>query len=300
MALQMLVVAILATLATADTTTVNLNACSGTPQHFAQGLLYGISGSNTPPNSYYTDLAINYESAGGAQFNSQPAGYAGSLASYNYRFQTLVDAHTRIRGNNGVLIVKMADLYGADFTQSSSFVYPGDNGNWATYDAFVQQVISDLKSKGLAQAYTTQVEIWNEPDINFGGRPQSQCNAMFVRGTKAIRAAFPQSGSTFLPIVGPSTAGRPATNNSWWTTFLSYLKANGGTAVQPDVWNWHMEGSDSNDPIPPAQALPGLVQGYGLTSGIGLQNNEYGAKAQQVPGYSNWFRARYERLKFNA
>ncbi|KAL9048426.1 MAG: hypothetical protein Q9162_007730 [Coniocarpon cinnabarinum] len=291
----------LASLAACDTTTVNLGSCAGTPQLFGQGVLYGMS-ANNPPQSYISDLKINYESAGGAQTNAQPAGYASSLTSYQQRFQATVAAFRRIRQNNGIMIVKMADLWGADFTQSSSLPYPGDNGDWSRYDAFVQQVINDLRANGMASAsYIVQVEPWNEPDINFGNRPQSQFNAMFVRGTRALRAAFPSGGSSFLPIVGPSTAGRPQQGNGWWNSFLSYLQGNGGQSVQPDVWNWHLEAAapDNNDPIPPAQYLPGLVRGYGLTTGIGLQNNEYGARPQQVPSYSNWFKARYERLKFN-
>lgn len=282
-----------------DTTTVNLGTCAGIPQLFGQGVLYGLGGTNTPPQSYVTDLKLNYESAGGAQTDAQPAGYANSLSSYQHRFAATVSAWQRIRANNGVMIVKMADLFGADFTQSSSFVWPGDNGDWAKYDAFVQQVISDVKANGMANSYTTQLEIWNEPDINFGGRPQSQYNEMWRRGTTAIRAAFPMGG-TFLPIVGPSTAGRPESGNTWWDTFLAYLEANGGQKIQPDVWNWHLEVSgNNNDPIPPAQYLPGYVQGYGLTTGIGLQNNEFGTREQQVPSYGVWFKARYERLKFN-
>lgn len=42
------------------------------------------------------------------------------------------------------------------------------------------------------------------------------------------------------------------------------------------------------------------MQQYGLTTGIGVQNNEFGLLEQQVPGWAAWFHARYERLKFNA
>ena len=126
-----------------------------------------------------------------------------------------------------------------------------------------------------------------------------QFNAMFVRGVKALREEFASGSAGFLPLVGPSTASQSGNGNSWWTPFLQYLQQNGGTSVQPDVWNWHMEGGGNNDPIPPAQYLPGYVQTYGLTTGIGVQNNEYGTRPQQVPSYSAWFMARYERLKLN-
>lgn len=224
-----------------DTTTVNLNQCSGSPQLFGQGVLYGMSGTGAPLQQYITELKVNYESNGGAQSDASPAGYATSINSYNYRFQQVLNAYKRIRANNGVLIVKMADLWGADETTNNSFKFPGDNGDWTTYDNFINQMISDLKANGMANSYSTQLELWNEPDINFGGRPQSQFNAMFVRGTKALRAAFPKGGA-FLPLVGPSSATPPANGQGFWQSFLGYLQSNGGQAYQPDVWNWHMEG----------------------------------------------------------
>jgi len=133
------------------------------------------------------------------------------------------------------------------------------------------------------------------PDFSF----LQQFNAMFVRGSAALRKAFPSGGSSYLPLVGPSTASRPYSGNAWWNAFLLYLEKNGGQSVQPDVWNWHVEEGNNNDPIPPAQYLPGYVKSYGLTTGIGLQNNEFGIRSQQVPSYGVWFKARYERLKFN-
>lgn len=282
-----------------DTTTVHLDQCSGSPAHFAQGVLYGVNGTS-PPQSYVVDLGINYLSEGGAQIDPQPCGYAASMASYERRFNQLLGAYQRMRAVGGVTIAKMADLYGADETTSSSFVWPGDNGDWTKWDAFVQQLISDIRANDMTSPYVFQLEPWNEPDVNFGGRDQSQFNELWRRTTVALRDAFGPSTSNYLPIVGPSTAGNPGYNNGWWNSWLQSIQDNGGTAVQPDVYNWHMEGGLPNDPIPPAQALPGYVQAYGLTTGIGVQNNEFGVPAQQNPGWGAWFHARYERLRFNA
>jgi hypothetical protein len=81
-----------------DTTTISLNTCSGSPQLYAQGLLYGLSvDPNTPPQSYLDDLKINYEAAGGAQVSPSPGGYAVNMNDYNYRFSTAVTAWKRIR-----------------------------------------------------------------------------------------------------------------------------------------------------------------------------------------------------------
>lgn len=81
-----------------DTTTVSLGTCSGTPQLYAQGLLYGLSvDPNSPPQSYLDDLKINYEAAGGAQVSPSPGGYAVNRGDYDYRFSTSVIAFNRIR-----------------------------------------------------------------------------------------------------------------------------------------------------------------------------------------------------------
>ena len=87
----------------------------------------------------------------------------------------------------------------------------------------------------MANAYSTQLEAWNEPDINFIGRPQSQYNAMYVRTVKALNTAFGTQTSAFLPIVGPSAANNPGSESYWWNSFLSYIQSNGGREVQPDV-----------------------------------------------------------------
>lgn len=38
-----------------DTVTVNLDQCSGSPQHYGSGILYGVQGTNTPPQSCKSD-----------------------------------------------------------------------------------------------------------------------------------------------------------------------------------------------------------------------------------------------------
>jgi hypothetical protein len=190
----------------------------------------------------------------------------------------------------------LADLWGADETTGNNFPFPGDNGDWTKWSAFLQQVINDVKSNGMANSYTTQLECWNEPDINFGGRPQAQFNEAFVRCAKALRAAFPQGG-TFLPVNGPATATRPDPSNTWWQSFASYLQNNGGTAVQPDVWTWHLEENNNNDPVYSSQYLKSWLPG--LNNGIGYQISEYSIRSQQVPSWQAWFKARFQRVGFN-
>lgn len=280
-----------------DSITVNLDQCSGSPQHYGQGVLYGVQGTNTPPQNYLHELKINYISAGGAQ--SPTSGWASSRSAYNARFQTVVQDSQRIRQEGGVFIIKTSDLWGADATQPSNFPMPGDNGDWSSYDAFVQQIISDIKSNGMAINYNTQIEIWNEPDLGtvFWSRSQDQYLAMYARGTRAFRKAFPQGSGTFLPIVGPSTSSRPDPSNTWIKNYLSFLQNNKDAA--PDVYNWHLEENNNNDPVYSTNYLRSILPNYGLSAGIGFQNNEYGTRVQQRPGFSAWHHARYEKVKYN-
>ncbi|KAJ1025106.1 hypothetical protein NDA16_002613 [Ustilago loliicola] len=279
-----------------DTTTVHLDQCSGTPQHYASGVLYGVSGTGTPPQTYLQQVGVNYISAGGAQ--SATSGWGASVDAYKARFQTVVQDAKRVYDLGGVFIIKTSDLWGADATQPSNFPFPGDNGDWTSYDKFIQQLISDIKSSGMAKNYVTQIDVWNEPDgSRFWGRSQDQFLQTYLRGTRALRAAFPQGSGTFLPLVGPSTAGRPDPNNSWFNTFLSTISKN--KDATPDIWNWHLEGGGNNDPVPSTNTLKSQLPQYGLSVGLGFQNNEYGTRDQQRPGFGAWHAARYEKVKFN-
>lgn len=242
-------------------------------------------------------MGINYISAGGAQ--TPTSGWGESQSAYAARFQTVVQDWKRIRDLNGVFIIKTSDLWGADSTQPSNFPMPGDNGDWSSYDAFVQQIISDIRANGMNLNYVTQIELWNEPDLGqiFWSRSQDQYLQMYVRGTRAFRAAFPSGSNQYLPLVGPSTSTRPDPTNTWMQNYLSYLQNN--KDAQPDVYNWHMEENNSNDPVYSSGYLRSILPNYGLGAGIGFQNNEYGTRPQQRPGWSAWHHARYEKVKFN-
>lgn len=281
----------------ADTTTVHLDQCSGSPQHYASGMLYGVTGKGGPMQAYLKFAGINYLSSGGAQ--TATSGWGASVKAYKARFATVVQDANRIHGLGGVQIIKTSDLWGADGTQPGDFPYPGDNGDWTSYDKFIQQLISDIKANGLARDYITQIELWNEPDLGyFWNRSVDQYTQMYLRGTRALRAAFGQGSGAFMPLVGPSTSTRPDPSNDWFKNFLSTLQNN--KDAQPDVWNWHMEEGNTNDPVYATSVLKEWLPQYGLTGGIGFQNNEFGTREQQRPGYAAWHAARYEKVQFHA
>lgn len=211
---------------------------------------------------------------------------------------TVVDDWKRMQALNGSFVIKTSDLWGADATQGPSFPFPGDGGNWASYDAFVQQIISDIKKHGMDVSLMTQIELWNEPDLGkvFWARSQDQYLEMYARGSRAFRKAFGPKSDHHLPLVGPSSAS-PNPNNDWFKKWLSFVRAN--KDVQPDIYNWHLEGGGTNDPVSSSQAMGDLIRQYGLDIGLGFQTNEYGTREQQRPGYAAWHHARYEKVKFH-
>lgn len=278
-----------------DTTMIHLDRCSGRPQHYAAGVLYGVSGTDANLQAYLKEAGIDHVAAGGAQTST--SGWGSSVEAYKARFATVIDDAKRVHELGGTVIIKTSDLWGADDTQPATFPFPGDNGDWTSYDKFIQQLISDIKSSGLALKYVTQIDVWNEPDGKiFWNRSQDQFLEMYKRGVGALRAAFPQNSRYFLPLVGPSTAA-PNPNNPWFVNFLEFVSKN--KEVEPDIWNWHMEGGGSNDPVEATEVMNRLIRQYNLSGGIGFQNNEYGTREQQRPGYGAWHAARYEKVKFH-
>lgn len=66
------------------------------------------------------------------------------------------------RANGGTFILLIHDLWGADGTQSSTAPYPGDDGNWTSWDSYLTQLFSDLNANDMTADLV--VDIWNEPD----------------------------------------------------------------------------------------------------------------------------------------
>ncbi|GAA2111414.1 hypothetical protein [Streptomyces synnematoformans] len=61
------------------------------------------------------------------------------------------------------------DLWGADGSAIPRF--PGDNGDWTEYDAFLDRLISDVRAAGINPEW----DVWNEPDLSiFWNRSQEQ------------------------------------------------------------------------------------------------------------------------------
>ena len=268
-----------AALAAEDSVSVNFSTTSGAPTYRASGIIYGLTEDGSgPPDRFVTDMKLRFVRAGGAQLDS-PGGWVANR--YDRRWRSVLAQYRRTVAFGGTFVILPHDLWGADGAAIPTF--PGDNGDWSNYDRFLDRLIADVTASGM----NPQWDIWNEPDLNiFWNRNQDQYLQMWRRGYQRIRAAFPNA-----VIVGPSTASQPAPNNSWWTRYLDFAKANNAV---PDIISWHSL-SVGTDPAVNKNYADQLLSARAMGPKP-YQINEYGAPEEQNPGRSAWYIARLERL----
>lgn len=177
------------------------------------------------------------------------------------------------------------DLYGCDSTQNSSTPYPGDNGDWTYYDAYLTQLFSDIKANSMTDGLIW--DTWNEPDLGtvFWGRSQQQYLQMWARTYAKVRATF----GTTMRISGPSSSSEPS--SGWWNTFASFVKTNGSI---PDQWSWHME-TGGGSMTGSYGALQTVLNQYALPQKP-VNINEYAIFDEQVPSGAAWWIAQLERV----
>ncbi|NUW33351.1 ricin-type beta-trefoil lectin domain protein [Nonomuraea sp. SMC257] len=259
-----------------ESISVNFSAAGGSPTYRASGWIYGMTeNAANPPDHFFTEVKFRSMRAGGAQLDS-PGGWVSGR--YDRRWNATRAQLLRTRALGGEFVLLVHDLWGADGYPISRF--PGDNGDWSDYDAFLTRLINDVRSTGVPVEW----DLWNEPNITlFWNRPQSQYFAMWKRAHQRIRAAFP----THL-IVGPSCACVPATGG-WWTQYLDYVKANDAV---PDIVSWH---ALPGDPVANAATADNTLGSRGIPHPRPYQINEYGAANEQNPGDGSWYIARLER-----
>lgn len=209
-------------------------------------------------------------------------------------------------------IVLTTDLWGVDGGQPASAPYPGDNGDWTNYDAFLTRLVADLKVNNATTGVA--IDIWNEPDLAWAweNRPQSQYLDMWGRGYERLRySPFPppplalrvgqisSSDLTFIfrqelpdvELIGPATAFSPSLDNSWWVNFASFVKRNN---TIPDQWVWHME-TGSGDMETSRAGLFAILEKFRLPKRP-INIDEYATAQEQTPVFSAWWIAQLERV----
>ncbi len=264
----------------ADTVTVNFALYGGTPTYRASGFIYGLAqDASTPPQTLLSQIKVKFIRHGGSQIGCPNGGWVNG--QYTPRWNSVKAYYAKAQAVGATYIMLLSALWGSDGVCNVPR-WPGDNGNWTEYTNFMTQVINDAKANGMTGS-NVRWDIWNEPNIFFWGRSQSQYLEMWKRGYQMIRAAIPNA-----VIEGPSYAGVPA-SNTWWNTYLDYIKANN---VVPNYISWH---DLPGDPVADATTMNGLLSSRGI-SVSGYSINEYGAFGdEQQPGPSAWYIARLER-----
>jgi hypothetical protein len=260
-----------------ESITVNFSVAGGAPSYRASGWIYGMTENGSgPADHFYRDVKFRYMRAGGAQLD-QPGGWVSG--GYQRRWNATLAQARRTAALGGQFILLPHDLWGADGYPISRF--PGDNGNWSDYDAFLTRVIGDVRAAGL----TVQWDIWNEPNLGlFWNRPQAQYFELWRRTYQRLRAEMPGT-----LIVGPSHAGVPSTGAGWWAQYLDFIRSNN---TVPDIISWH---SLPSDPVANVAAANTSLDARGIAHPRPYQINEYGATNEQNPGDGSWYIARLER-----
>lgn len=147
-----------------------------------------VSGSTSLQSSVlmysYTDVGLQYGRAGGAQLPAPNRGWNWGKSEYPGRFAATLANYKEIRRAGGKFILLPHDLWGVD-DRNSSYVWPGDGGNWSNYDAFLNQLISDLKANNMLGGLVW--DIWNEADGYFWNGNRQQWLDLYLRTHKRLR-----------------------------------------------------------------------------------------------------------------
>jgi hypothetical protein len=92
-----------------------------------------------------------------------------------------------------------SDLWGADGTQNSSAPYPGDNGNWTSWDDYLTQWISDMNANHATAGLSV--------DIVSGCRFQNYL-CSYPRGTFNFKSCIPPTKRALVTSCTLEASGR--------------------------------------------------------------------------------------------
>ncbi|KAF4462826.1 glycoside hydrolase family 39 [Fusarium albosuccineum] len=218
----------------AGTATVFLDEPSGKPDKLASGWIYGFPDNpdgtaNTDiPQKYIKDVGFNYNRAGGAQTPFK--GWARN--EYEGRWKSSLSNYRTTRRNGGKFILLIHDLWGADSTQGKGFPYPGDKGSWKDWNAFLDQLFSDITKNKMTAGL--EIDIWNEPDLNLFWDAHPNTVSQLIPRRKELPDVH---------ITGPSTTVPPTLDSEWWQNYMKYIAR---TNTIPDSYSWHLLRTDRN------------------------------------------------------
>ncbi len=268
-----------------QTITVDFGVTDEPVSHRASGTLYGITADgSTPADAWIEPMNPVLFGGGGARLSG--GGWAnGGQSGYDTRWNMVENHYNRVTQPNidAEYFIKFNDLWGADsVTVTGDDPFPGDNGDWSSYESFVQQIVSDINAAGMDRS-VIQYEIWNEPDLDmFWPRSTTQYYEMWERGVNLIQSLDPNAR-----INGPGvTHYERSVIEDWLDMTIT-------TGTEPDILNWH-DLQTGDDAVDAANEIRGLLADRGLTD-VSLQINEYVPANNQSPGYTAWDLCRVEK-----
>ncbi|KAF5529495.1 glycoside hydrolase family 39 [Fusarium mexicanum] len=278
-----------------STAYVDLADRVGPSSHNASAFIYGMPLNKTKnqiPSHFYSDIGIKYGRAGGAQLDKPCRGWAFGPDEYKCRFEATMINYKQTRKFGAQFIILPHDIWGIDYRDSvPSYQFPGDGGNWTSYDNFLNQLVRDLKSRNALDGLIW--DIWNEPDIGgFWGRSIQQWVDLYIRTHKRLRS---DSALNKVLISGPTIAASPDVANAWWSTWGPQVA---GNSTYPDQYAWHYEmGGDSSDPDISNALFENLLEAYQLPFRP-VNINEYAVLSEEIPSGYSWWISRLERYNY--
>ncbi|CAO1623210.1 unnamed protein product [Sympodiomycopsis kandeliae] len=271
----------------------DFNQCESVhPRQYGSGVTYGFNATE-PSKEDIEPLNLRYFTTGGAS-NSSP-GWAVSQEGFDARIRETARECQRAHSFNAICLVRLSDLWGADGSQPADLKYPGDNGDWSSWDSFIKAVIDNAAGTAWAYQDQTQWLLWNEPDTKqYWPRDAAVFYEAFSRAATALHTS--SIGST-AKIWGPSIDAIPNDSNQWLADFFAHLKGKQATS-RPDVWDWHIKRDTDNDPVKNLASFHDAVKKHiPDLNNYAVGNSEYGTKSQQRTGYSAWYLARYSQAQ---
>ncbi|KAK2783120.1 hypothetical protein FQN52_000462 [Onygenales sp. PD_12] len=270
--------------------TVDLGNPTGETAFLGAGFIYGwpdngTEADNSIPDSLVTGIKFNSCRAGGAQIPAKgwvDGGYDGYIG----RFESALSNYRTTRKYNGDLILLVHDMWGADGGTGSSSPFPGDNGDWSETEAYLTQLIKDIKANDMLEGLV--IDLWNEPDLDiFWARSWSQFLEYYVRAHQIFKRELPDT-----LISGPSMAHSPKLNDTNWQEWMSAVSE--GQAI-PDRYSWHQIGDWEREPDTTIPDFDALRAQFGGLPEKPFDINEYAWPDEQNPANSVYYLAQLER-----
>jgi len=256
-----------------DSVTLDMAVAQGAPTHLASGFIYGISEDGTqPPTALLSDIKVKGFRAGRGTTEG-----CGQTA-WDTHWKVIKGYYSKAKEMGVPLLILVSDDY------QYACPLPGDSGDWTTFTTFMGQLIANVQANGMTGP-DVRWELWNEADYSgFWKGTQAQWLETWKHAYQQVRAAIPGA-----IIEGPSLA--TGAGGSWMNAFLDYAKTND---VMPDYISWH-EAGGGGDPVGDLATINRGLSSRGITGVKGFDINEYGSQAEQNPGHSAWFLARFDR-----